>query len=84
MQTIKTMDGLLHRITEGGKFTTYLFKLSNGSYGRVYTGEKYRNFHNWKDLQIGDLVSGLVWFDEIKGIIDGDSPVHSSSTLQHS
>ena len=77
MQTIKTIDGLLNRITEGGRFTTYLFKLSDGSYGRVYTGGKYRNYHNWKDLQIGELVSGLVWYDEVKGILDGDSPVHT-------
>ncbi len=78
METNKKMDGLLNRITEGGKFTTYLFQLPDGSFGRVYTGKSYRNYHNWRDIQIGELVSGLVWYDEIKGIIDGDSPVHTT------
>jgi hypothetical protein len=81
MNTIKTIDGLLHRITEGEKFTTYLFKMSDGSFGRVYTGRNYRNYHNWKDIKIGELVSGLIWYDEVKGIIDGDSPVHTSPAL---
>lgn len=81
MQKIKVMDGLLHRITEGNRFTTFLFKLSDGSYGRVYTGPSYRNFHNWRDIQIGELVSGLVWYDEVRGILDGDSPVHTSSEI---
>jgi hypothetical protein len=84
MQRIKLMDGLLHRITEGGKFTTYLFKLSDGSYGRIYTGPHYRNYHNWKDLRIGDLVSGLVWYNELKGILDGDSPVHITPIVEYS
>lgn len=72
------MDGCLHRITDSSRFTTYLFKLPDGSFGRIYTSPKYRNFHNWKDLRIGDLVSGLLWFDETKGVLDGDSPVHYS------
>ncbi len=76
MNNTKFMDGCLNRITDGAKFTTYLFKLSDGSFGRVYTAPNYRNYHNWKDLRIGDLVSGLVWYDEVKGIINGDSPVH--------
>jgi hypothetical protein len=76
MQNKQLIDGLLKRISEGGKFTTYLFRLSDGTYGRVFSGPKYRNFHNWKDFKIGDMVSGLVWYDEVKGILDGDSPVH--------
>ena len=81
MYTIKLLDGLLHRITESGQFTTYLFKLSDGSYGRVYTGRSYRNFHNWRDIQVGDLVSGLIWHNEVKKIIDGDSPLHISHAV---
>ncbi len=78
MQNKKTIDGCLIRITDSGKFTTYLFRLADGGVGRVFTGQNYRNFHNWKDLNIGDVVSGLVWYDEMKGILNGDSPVHLS------
>lgn len=72
----KKIDGCLIRITDGEKFTTYLFKLAHGGVGRVFTGSRYRNFYNWRDLKIGDMVSGLVWYDETKGTLNGDSPVH--------
>ena len=75
--TAIALSGVLVRITESDRgFVTLLFKLETGIYGLTYTGEKYRNYHAWKQLKIGDEVEGLRWKDEKKKIIDADSPVH--------
>ncbi len=70
------MQGKIIRITDSEKFVTILFKLGDKKYGFVYTGKQYRNFSVWSQFKIGDSIEGLVWKDEQKKIIDGDSPVH--------
>ena len=69
------MNGIIKRITNIGESIMYLIWTKSEGHGRTYTGEKYRNYANWKDLRVGDHVNGLKWKDKKRGIIDGDSPV---------
>lgn len=70
------MKGKLIRITNSKGFITLLFKLEGGKYGRTYTGRQYRNYAIWHQFMKDDWVEGLLWIDEKKGLLDGDSPVH--------
>jgi len=72
----KEMKGTVKRITPFGDLIMYLFRLETGKYGRTYTGKKYRNYAAWKDLKVDDLIDGLQWKDEKRGIIDADSPMY--------
>ncbi len=55
--------------------TLFKFKLPNGDNATSYIVGGFRNEALWTDLKIGDLVEGLRWKDEAKGIIDADSPI---------
>lgn len=70
------MKGTVRKITTFGDTVMYLIRLEDGKYGRTYTGHKYRNYVNWKDLKIGDHVEGLAWKNKERGLIDADAPVH--------
>jgi len=67
---------IIRRVEKDENFLMLLFKFGEKKYGRTYTGSQYRNYPDWKDLKVGDLVGGLQWKDEKLGIIDADSPVH--------
>lgn len=69
------MEGKINRIIESGKLITIIIWLKTGEYGRTYTGTMYRNYEIWKDLKVGDHITGLAWKDKVRKIIDGDSPV---------
>ncbi len=69
------MEGKINRIIESGKFITLIIWLKTGEYGRTYTGTMYRNYEIWKDLKVGDHISGLNWKDKARKIIDADSPI---------
>jgi len=71
------MKGKIVRIVPSGNFITIIIRIIKiDKCGRTYTGKNYRNFALWSELKEGDLVDGLKWLDEDRGIIDGDSPVH--------
>jgi hypothetical protein len=70
------MDGIIVRMAPAGDYILVLVKLDDGRYGRTYTGERYRNYHFWRELKVGDHVTGLRWKNERQLIIDADSPVH--------
>ncbi len=44
-------------------------------WARTHTGPHYRNHVRWQHFKIGDVVTGLRWKDEQRGIIDADSDV---------
>ena len=69
------MKGKIIRITDSGRFITFLFWLEDKIYPLMYTGKQYRNYEAWKHLKIGDWVEGLEWKDEKKKLINADSPV---------
>ena len=73
-----TFNGRVHNITRHGDLLIVLFKLPNGRYPRTYTSPKYRNYHHWTSLCDGDEVAGLQWFNEKKGLVNADSPIHIS------
>ena len=70
------MEGQIIRVVDVRDGVMYLVWFGGSKYGRTYTGEKYRNFDNWKDLKVGDKIGGLIWKDEDGGLVDGDSSVH--------
>ena len=70
------MEGKIIRVTPVNDGVMFLVWFEGKKYGRTYTGEKYRNFDNWRDLKVGDKIGGLVWKDERRGLIDGDSNAH--------
>lgn len=70
------MSGSIVRITPSGDYVLVLVRLEDGRYGRTYTGERYRNYYFWRELKVGDLITGLRWKKESQLIIDADSPVH--------
>jgi hypothetical protein len=53
----------------------FKFKLQNGDNATSYVVNGFRNEALWSDLKIGDHVDGLKWKDEVKGIINADSPI---------
>lgn len=71
------MKGKIIRIADCGNIIMYLVWLKELNISaRTYTGEKYRNYINWKDLKIDDQIEGIQWKDEKRKILDADSPVH--------
>ena len=72
------MNGKVIRVVDSNKFITLLIWIQeDGVCGRTYTGEKYRNYHNWCDFKVGDHIGGLEWKDKARKILDADSPVYS-------
>jgi hypothetical protein len=69
------MTGTLTQIDRGADFHTFHFLLENGSKGRTYTGPKYKNFVKWRSMKENDVVEGLYWKKEDRGLLDADSPV---------
>ena len=67
-----TLRGTIVRIVPPGAFTTYIVKLETGETGVTYISTKYRNFALWSSLRVGDNVSGLVWKNHAKKILDAD------------
>jgi hypothetical protein len=70
------MSGRIVRITPGDAYVLVLIQVEDGRFGRTYTGARYRNYHFWCELKVGDYVAGLRWKKEDQLIIDADSPVH--------
>jgi hypothetical protein len=70
------MSGRIVRISPGDSYVLVLIQVEDGRYGRTYTGERYRNYHFWRELKVGDFITGLKWKKEAQLIIDADSPVH--------
>ena len=70
------MKAKIVRITDSGKFITFLFWTEEGIYPLMYTGKQYRNYEIWKQFKVGDWVNGLQWKNDKKKLIDADSPVH--------
>ena len=69
------INGTIKKITEVKGGVMYLAHIDGEGYGRTYSGERYRNYDNWKDLRVGDRVGGLRWKDKEKNLIDADSPI---------
>jgi len=67
------MSSEIVRIVSSGCFVTYILRLENGESGRLYTGNGFRNYSNWKGLKVGDRIEGLRWKSEEKRILDADS-----------
>jgi hypothetical protein len=70
------MKGTIIRVTPSGDYVLVLIQVEDGRYGRTYTGDRYRNYHFWREMKIGDHITGLRWKREDRLLIDGDSPVH--------
>ena len=75
-----TYVGGLERSRNGGVYKLVSLQILQGcvSSGHVYLNPESRNYSNWESvLEEGNLLTGLVWRNKKKRLIDGDSPVEN-------
>ena len=63
----------------GGYFRLVTFAMLEGNKKQAHVDLQieFKNYKIWSPLlKEGNVLGGLIWKDEQRGLIDGDSPVH--------
>ena len=76
---IKWVSPFKKSIKNEGYYQTVTFTVIDGDYNvqpHTNLDNNNRNYKNWKGLlKEGNILTGFIWKDKTRGLIDADSPI---------